>query len=149
MWWPLDGAFGEVSRAHDEARDADAAGRGLDGVGADADGVRCEVWEVGRDPWQVLSVAGVLPRLREGEGVGERIVKIAGGDHFLIGLTEGGHVLKVDMRAGEEGFSHALHRPRWEYVRRSLVHLCFTSRSRRGVARIVQRGGACADASHV
>ena len=84
MWWLLDGTFGEVSRVHDEVCDVDMAGQGLDGVGVDADGVECEVWEVGRDLWQVLSVVGVFLRLREGEeeGVGEQIEKIMGGINF-------------------------------------------------------------------
>ena len=47
-------------------------------------GLQCEVWEVGRDLWQVLSVVGVFLRLREGEeeGVGEQIEKIMGGINF-------------------------------------------------------------------
>ena len=99
VWWPLAGDFGQPS---------------MDGVEEHDGVVACRPWETGASPGQIRPVAGPLPHLRGEDGeVGERIVKIAAGDGFLVGLTEGGHVLKADVR---DGFSNPLRRPTWEYV---------------------------------
>ena len=41
-------------------------------------------------------------------------------------------MLKVDMWAGDKGFSHALHCPRWKYVCCFLGHFCLTIHSHQG-----------------
>lgn len=110
MWWPLHGEFAALKDAHHEVTDADPAQGVRDGDGV----VHCRPWEVAKDPWPVRGVAGDLPKLREEEG--ERIVKIAAGDDFLIGLTEGGHVLKVNVNATLVAEELSSRRPRWEYV---------------------------------
>jgi SCF-associated factor 1 len=111
VWWPLDGAFAEMNQAHADQCDGDPSERVRDGDCV----VDCRPWEVALDPWLIRPVAASLPKLKE-DGGGTKIVKIAAGDDFLIGLTEGGHVLKANMPQGHASFSNALLRPRWEYV---------------------------------
>jgi SCF-associated factor 1 len=142
--WPSHGEFAELRAAHHAQRDDDPAQRVRDGDGV----VYCQPWDVATDPWAIHGPATALPRLGEDEEVGERIVKIAAGDEFLIGLTEGGHVVKVNVRADDRDRSR---RPRWEYVSAGLLGSAVSTAVAYDdvTAATVQRGPTCSDASGV
>ena len=76
--------------------------------------IPCETWEADLDPFR-LPPLPTLPDL-DGEIVGNQqptqLVKIAGMDSHLIGLTNKGHVLKFGSLHGESMVS----RGSWEYV---------------------------------
>lgn len=81
--------------------------------------IPCHVWDLTTvDPVRLASIPTNLPRLG-GTGLpadvldGEtKLVKIAGLDNNLIGLTNKGHVLKYNKLSGEESYRQG----RWEYV---------------------------------
>lgn len=122
VWWPLNGVFWNATSLHNEERDGDPSAR----VQAQDGAVHCQTWEVSADPSLIQSVAVALPKLRE-DDVGERIVKIAAGDNFVIGLTDGGHVLKVNFFEGHRSFDNSLRRPRWQYVCTFLLSRIFSN----------------------
>ncbi|EKM49963.1 uncharacterized protein PHACADRAFT_264421 [Phanerochaete carnosa HHB-10118-sp] len=81
--------------------------------------IPCHVWDMGNiEPYRLPAIPAGLPRLA-GTGLptdvldGEtRLVKIAGMDNFLVGLTNKGHVLKYDRLESEESYQ----RGHWEYL---------------------------------
>jgi SCF-associated factor 1 len=76
--------------------------------------IPCETWEANLDPIQ-LPPLPTLPDL-DGEAVGNQrstqLIKIAGMDNHLIGLTNKGHLLKFGSLHG----SPMVSRGSWEYV---------------------------------
>jgi SCF-associated factor 1 len=67
--------------------------------------------------------------------LGSKIVKVAAGDNFIIALTEGGHVLKVDFSEGIESFRRRLQPLRWQYVSCNYINYFLT-----GINRPIARG---------
>jgi len=62
--------------------------------------VKCQPWEVTDvEPILLPPIPPNLPSLKEGgkAGVEAKLVKVAAGWEFLIGLTDGGHVLGMDI----------------------------------------------------
>lgn len=81
--------------------------------------IPCETWEADLDPIR-LPPLPTLPDL-DGEAGGNQqstqLIKIAGMDNHLIGLTNKGHVLKFGSLHGESMVS----RGSWEYVSYAFV----------------------------
>ena len=86
--------------------------------------VKCATWQLQFEPVGLPHVPKDLPALRKGsEGPG-KLIKIAAGDGFLIGLTSEGHVLKMNLSGitSEQGLEelNGLFEKKlrtWEYVR--------------------------------
>jgi SCF-associated factor 1 len=83
--------------------------------------ISCATWDLDIDPVRLPPIPS-LPNLNNGTVDVEdltRLIKIAGLDGHLIGLTNKGHVLKFGPLESELTFS----RGRWEYVRFLVPHL--------------------------
>jgi len=123
VWNPLEGAVGNAASQRDtefdNAPDEDMKGMEVDGV------IKCYTWTLeGIEPLRLPE----LPHL-DSEATHPRLVKIAAGDQFIIGLTDGGHVLKLDLtdinqpNAIKELGSLFQKRLRgWEYVSRFILN---------------------------
>jgi SCF-associated factor 1 len=79
--------------------------------------ISCRVWDMTAvDPVRLPHIPGGLPKLSgmplEKEGEETKLVKIAGMDNHLIGLTNKGHVLIFDRLSGEDTYQQG----RWQYV---------------------------------
>lgn len=116
VWWPAKGLYKTLIREHDRQTEERARrGQGIN----DQDGtVECAVWELNADPYPLRDVDADLPKLRpDAPQDHTKITQIAAGDDFLIGLTKGGHVLKVNFFGQDEHFTGPpAGRPRWTYV---------------------------------
>ncbi|KAF8514431.1 regulator of chromosome condensation 1/beta-lactamase-inhibitor protein II [Hysterangium stoloniferum] len=107
VWWPFDGEAGQLVDAH-SSNDPEHPKDGI---------IECQPWEVDIDPLPILDHTLNLPHLRgNDQPVGDKIVKIAAGDNFIVAITEGGHVLKVDFFEGIESFQSRLQPLRWQYL---------------------------------
>ena len=73
--------------------------------------IPCVTWDLHHNPMR-LSPIPSLPKLGEERDDVTKLVKIAGMDSFLIGLTNKGHVLKFGSLANESTTQTAS----WEYV---------------------------------
>jgi SCF-associated factor 1 len=73
--------------------------------------IPCSVWDLNLDPFKLLALPS-LPTLVELKEE-TKLIKIAGLDHKLIGLTNQGHVLKFDSSINEASTSHGT----WTYVK--------------------------------
>ncbi|KAF8587910.1 RCC1/BLIP-II [Ramaria rubella] len=114
VWWPFDGELGLLNDTEEEHANENPEPH--DDTSSD---IQCHFWEANVAPQQIPNVSSTLPKLLGNDKEpGMKIVKIAAGDDFLIGLTEGGHVLKVDFHDGHTSFNNPLRRPRWEYMER-------------------------------
>jgi SCF-associated factor 1 len=93
--WNLSGKAGEVYDRLDEEMDE----KEFEGAKVvEVDGViQCHTWTMREVEPLVLPELPKLPSLKTGETGNYRIVKIAGGDQFILALTDGGHVLKLDL----------------------------------------------------
>jgi SCF-associated factor 1 len=126
VWNPLEGAVGNAATQRDtefdKASDADTEGMEVDGV------IKCHAWTLeGIEPLRLPELPH-LPTLVDGEATHPRLVKIAAGDQFIIGLTDGGHVLKLDLTdvnhpdaIKELGGLFQKRLRGWEYVSRLIV----------------------------
>ncbi|KAG8927718.1 hypothetical protein FRC03_000435 [Tulasnella sp. 419] len=105
--WPGSGMF-----AHQESLKNDALDQKDDGYPANArDGmIYCIPVEISAEPLLLPDLPLDLPHLRstldeEGPDVTAhttpKLVKIAAGEYFIIGLTDQGHVLCIDLMGGE------------------------------------------------
>lgn len=88
-------AFEEKDTELDEMQNGNAreelAGNEIDGV------IQCYTWTMeGVEPLRLPELPR-LPALKTGDSVEPQLVKIAAGDHFIIGLTDCGHVLKLNL----------------------------------------------------
>ncbi|PVF97128.1 RCC1/BLIP-II protein [Serendipita vermifera] len=84
-------AYDQKDEVWDDQEREEAKAIEVDGV------IQCQTWTVqGIEPL-VLPELPNLPSLKTGQVGNYRLVKIAGGDQFILGLTNGGHVLKLDL----------------------------------------------------
>jgi len=114
LFWPTSGTFGELFQANnarlETANDTERPHE-RDGV------VQCRPWEINAAPIQAPTVPFGLPTLKgEKKRDNYKLVKIAAGDGFLIGLTDGGHVLRMNFSNDFHSFAAQFVRPTWEYV---------------------------------
>ncbi|KAG8835072.1 hypothetical protein FRC17_005425 [Serendipita sp. 399] len=97
VWNQLNGRMGGLISAKQTALEGELAGsEGRDRVAPEVDGViKCHTWDF--DAQEPLLLPP-LPELPIDAGASQpHLVKIAAGDHFVIGLTNLGHVLKLDI----------------------------------------------------
>lgn len=111
VFWPFEGQVHEAYTAKMEQLDQDrtALGHPIDGV------IPCSTWDLENNPTELPPLPG-LPQLTgtnlDAETLRKEtaLIKIAAMDRSLVGLTNKGHVVKIDLST--EG-------SRWEYVRLS------------------------------
>lgn len=111
VFWPFGGEAHDVYTAKMEQLDRDrtALAHPIGGL------IPCHTWELGNDP-MVLPPLPALPELT-GTGLDEEtlgqdttLIKIAAMDNSIVGLTNKGHVVKIDLSIEiVTGFS-------WKYV---------------------------------
>lgn len=98
VWNQFRGAVGsafadkgeQLDRMQFESHRQDLRGDEIDGV------IQCHVWVMeGIEPLRLPELPS-LPKLKR-DASHPKLVKIAAGDQFLIGLTDGGHVLKLNL----------------------------------------------------
>lgn len=95
VWHPLEGPMGAaVVERETEFDDLE----GTDTHGMEADGaIQCHTWTLkGIEPLKLPELPQ-LPNLSDGEATHPQLIKIAAGDQFIVGLTDGGHVVKLDL----------------------------------------------------
>ncbi|KAG8718049.1 hypothetical protein FRC08_006083 [Ceratobasidium sp. 394] len=116
--FPFRGSFDQEV----EARMPEAGGEQSE-VLAQGGEVRCECWDVQHHPTRLPALPR-LPVLHPSTDATEdappRLVKIAAGEHFVVGLTDGGHVLKLNLPTSNEAELHQsiVHgNLQWDYVR--------------------------------
>ncbi|KAG9098211.1 hypothetical protein FS749_004374 [Ceratobasidium sp. UAMH 11750] len=102
--FPFRGSFDQEV----EARMPEAGGEQSE-VLAQGGEVRCECWDVQHHPTRLPALPR-LPVLHPSTDATEdappRLVKIAAGEHFVVGLTDGGHVLKLNLPTSNEAELH-------------------------------------------
>ena len=115
VWWPFDGTVGDRYDEAMEELDKDKSTKAVVPNGGTV--IPCHAWEIHEDPVK-LSILSDLPDLpatglsEEERGKETKLIKIAAFEHRLIGLTNKGHVLKMD-RLYAEGTQV------WNYVSKS------------------------------
>ncbi|KAF9461207.1 regulator of chromosome condensation 1/beta-lactamase-inhibitor protein II [Collybia nuda] len=111
VWWPFSGSMKNHIQRANEHMDS----QGDKKVNQDPDDViPCATWDLDIDPVQLPSIPS-LPALNVGafdEDKPTRLVKLAGLDCHIIGLTNKGHVLKFGSLDDELSAS----RGNWEYL---------------------------------
>ncbi|QRW03259.1 RCC1/BLIP-II protein [Ceratobasidium sp. AG-Ba] len=88
--------------------------------------VRCGCWDIEHHPTRLPALPARLPTLHRStdattQDTPPRLVKIAAGDDFIVGLTDGGHVLKLDLPTRNEAdLRQAIERgnSQWNYLPR-------------------------------
>lgn len=93
------GEVGDAFESKDTELDHLITGNGReDAAGNEIDGeIQCYSWKMeGVEPLRLPELPP-LPALKAGEASQPRLVKIAAGDQLIVGLTDGGHVLKLDV----------------------------------------------------
>ena len=112
-WWPTGATFEDRYREAMTELDKDQSTKAI--VPDDGTVIPCHTWEIKRDPAK-LPVLPDLPDLA-GTGLGEeehrketKLIKIAAFDNCLVGLTNKGHVLKIDGLTDEDSIQI------WRYV---------------------------------
>lgn len=117
VFWP---SSGEISRIYDEENAAMDEREGCNAYGTEDHRIPCVTWSLRANPLLIPPI----PQLPDLESTGlsqeERskattLVKIAGFDNHLIGLTNKGHVLKFGDLSNENSFDRTT---RWQYVGR-------------------------------
>jgi SCF-associated factor 1 len=110
FWRPQDGELWARYRRHTEGNSEPKIVE-VDGT------VNCQPWEVTDvNALNLPPIPSNLPPLKDGgkSGLEAKLVKVAAGWHFLIGLTNGGHVLGMSI-SGLTGAPDQV-RPGWIYV---------------------------------
>ncbi|KAH8116463.1 RCC1/BLIP-II [Phellopilus nigrolimitatus] len=115
VWWPFGDSVQQVVTTTNVRMDQEGDKR----AHATADGaIPCVTWDLHHDPRRLPAIPRLpdLPRPSRAYGEDERqetkLVKIAGMDNFLVGLTNKGHVLKF----GDLSNELSLEQGRWEYL---------------------------------
>ena len=88
------------------------------------DELPCECWDLEHHPTKLPPLPTNLPELHpktdaETQDAPPKLVKIAAGDHFVVGLTDGGRVLKLNLQVDNEtGLRQLITRGelQWDYV---------------------------------
>lgn len=153
VWWPFGDSVQQVVATTNVRMDQEGDKR----AHATADGaIPCVTWDLHHDPRRLPAIPRLpdLPRPSRAYGEDERqetkLVKIAGMDNFLVGLTNKGHVLKF----GDLSNELSLEQGRWEYVSsilrqeemnsRILANMTFTHACLRRSSRFLARQGRSA-----
>jgi SCF-associated factor 1 len=83
--------------------------------------VACVPWDLEMDPTRLPALPPLPDLANTGESQEDReptqLIQIAGLDNCLVGLTNRGHVLKIDELRDDNSAS----RGHWEYVRRVIA----------------------------
>ena len=115
-WWPFGGTFEDRYRETMAELDKDESTKA---TVADETVIPCHTWEITKDPVKLP----VLPDLPDLPGTGlpkeelrkeTKLIKIAALDNFLVGLTNKGHVLKIDGMTDEDSIQV------WRYVSKNV-----------------------------
>jgi len=112
-WWPFGGTFNDRYRETMIELDKDESTKAI--VPDDGTVIPCHTWEINQDPvkFPILPDLPDLPAtgLSEEERRKEtKLIKIAAFDNCLVGLTNKGHVLKIDGLTDEDSIQI------WRYV---------------------------------
>lgn len=112
-WWPFGEFFDDHYRRTNGELDEDESTRAIVHEGEVI--IPCHTWEINRDPVKlpVLPDLPDLPTVGLSEGDREKetkLIKIAALDSCLVGLTNKGHVLKIDGLTDENSIQI------WRYV---------------------------------
>ena len=112
-WWPFGGTFEDRYRRTVDELDLDASTKAIVPEGGTI--IPCHTWEIAKDPVK-LPILPDLPNLTA-TGLSEeelrketKLIKIAAFDNSLVGLTNKGHVLKIDGLTDEDSIQI------WSYV---------------------------------
>lgn len=112
-WWPYGGTFEDRYREAMAELDKDNSTKAI--VSDDDTVIPCHTWEINKDPIK-LPILPDLPDLTA-TGLSEeerrkdtKLIKIAAFDNCLVGLTNKGHVLKIDGLSDEDSIQI------WRYV---------------------------------
>jgi len=115
-WWLFGGTFEDQYRRTVDQLDLDASTKAIVPEGGTV--IPCHTWEINKDPVK-LPILPDLPDLAE-TGLPEeelrketKLIKIAAFDNSLVGLTNKGHVLKIDGLTDEDSIQI------WRYVSES------------------------------
>ena len=112
-WWPFDWAFENPYWQIMGELDRDRSTRAI--VSGDGTVIPCHAWEMKKDPVK-LPVLPYLPDLpstgipKKERKKNTKLIKIAAFDNSMIGLTNKGHVLKIDGLTGGDSIRS------WRYV---------------------------------
>ncbi|PCH36203.1 RCC1/BLIP-II [Wolfiporia cocos MD-104 SS10] len=120
VWWPFGNRMKEARSAKESELDAQGDATKAVPTAQDPYVIPCYTWEMqGIDPVLLPPIlSGGLPELpdaglsEEDEAAGTKLVKIAGLDDAIIGLTNKGHVLMYDNLTGEDDYR----RGSWQYL---------------------------------
>ena len=115
-WWPFGESFKNQYRETMVELDHDESTKAIVPDGQTV--IPCHLWEMKKDPIRLpilpdlpdLGTAGLSEEERKRE---TKLVKIAAFDNCLVGLTNKGHVLKIDGMSDEDSVQI------WRYVSRS------------------------------
>jgi SCF-associated factor 1 len=112
-WWPFGDIFEPQYRRTMDELNLDESTKAI--VPDNGTVIPCHTWEITRDPVK-LPILPDLPDL-PATGLSEeelkketKLIKIAALDNFLVGLTNKGHVLKIDGLTDEDSIQV------WRYV---------------------------------
>ncbi|KAG9127297.1 hypothetical protein FRC07_014967 [Ceratobasidium sp. 392] len=101
--FPFRGSFDQDA----QSRMAEAGGEQSEVLAQNGE-VRCECWDIQHHPTRLPALPSGLPVLHPpkdataAQDVPPKLVKIAAGEDFIVGLTDGGHVLKLDIPTSNE-----------------------------------------------
>lgn len=115
-WWPFEEPFEGKYRQAMAELDKDESTKAIVPDGETV--IPCHTWEMVQDPFKLpvlpdlpdLSTTGLSEKERKKE---TKLIKIAAFDTCLVGLTNKGHVLKIDGLADEDSVQI------WRYVSRN------------------------------
>ena len=112
-WWPFDRLLESLYRRTMGELDGDRSTRAI--VSGNGTAIPCHVWGMEHDPFKLpplpdlpdLPSTGIPKKERKKS---TKLIKIAAFDSSMVGLTNKGHVLKIDGLTDEDSVRH------WRYV---------------------------------
>ena len=112
-WWPFGGTFEDRYREAMAELDKDGSTKAI--VPDNETVIPCHTWEINKDPVKLPILPDLPDLLATGLSEEERrketkLIKIAAFDNCLVGLTNKGHVLKIDGLTDEDSIQI------WRYV---------------------------------
>ncbi|KIM90238.1 hypothetical protein PILCRDRAFT_811954 [Piloderma croceum F 1598] len=122
VWFPNDSRMEEIIESHDNTMNAEHH----KAVATPDKVIPCSTWDLNLNPVRLPALPS-LPALVEIKGE-TKLIKIAGSDQNLIGLTNQGHVLKFDSLNNELSASRGTwtYLPNFSQVDRVLQHQVFS-----------------------
>ena len=116
VWWPFKGTLGDRYLEGMAELDKDESTKAI--IPQDGTVIPCHTWEINEDPVKLPALPD-LPDLpatglpEDGRRKETKLIEIAALDDFLVGLTNKGHVLRLDGMNDE----HSVRL--WRYVSKS------------------------------